>query len=233
MRLLAAIILGLWLTASAFAGSVTLLGAGKAPAGGSAPFALDGTPQAANSGSSSALALPSFSTTYSGEVCVAFITNGAPGLAPTGGGLTFTNRASANDGNAAETVELWCAAAGSPVSGQVFTVNTTSAAFVTGVVFAFSGVKTSSPFDAGGPTTVNGAGSYATYTTTNANDIIITLGRTNGSVTASTGFTLITGSNFLGVQYQSVSATQSAVAWTWGTGGNGGGTITDAVQQGP
>jgi hypothetical protein len=208
----------------------------------SSPFALDGTQQVANSGGSSALALPAFSTTYGNDVVyVALVTNGGPGLAPTGGGLTFTLRARDNDGTSNDNVELWSAIASSPLSGAVITVNTTSSAFVTGCIFAFSGTKSSSPFDSNAAIpAITSTGNYfipPTFTTSNngtvGNDILIALGRTGGTVTAAAGFTLITGANFLGVNYQLVSSPQSAVTWTWATGTQGGGSIADAIIQGP
>jgi hypothetical protein len=220
---------------------MTLLGVGK-PAGGvgGAPFALDGTPQPQNSVSASSLALPAFSTTFTNDVvCVALISNGGPGLAPTGGGLTFTLRARANDGVATDVTELWCAVASSALASQVITVNTTTSAFVTGVVFAFSGAKSASPFDSNGaiPNSTNSSSTNATFTTNNngtgGNDILIGMARTGGSVTADPAFTLIYGSNFLGLNYKAVSTAQIASSWTWASGVVGGGSIADAIIQGP
>ena len=205
---------------------------GVLPAAVTAPFALDGTPQSANSGSASTLALPAFSTTYAGQVFIAFMTNGGPGLAPTGGGLTFTNRAVVDNTVTNQNTELWSAPSAAPITSQVFTLNTTAANFLTGVIWAFSGVKTSAVFDPTAATTTS-TGTYPTFNTSNANDTLFAIGRTGGTVTPPSGFTLIYGANFLGVAYQLVSATQSGTAWTWATGTNGGGTIADGIQQGP
>lgn len=195
--------------------------------GGAAPFALDGTPQAANSGSSNALALSAFSTTYPNSlICVAVMTNGGPATAPTGGGLSFTLRK--RQGTNPTNLELWTAIADAPLSSQVITVNTTSADFVTACVFAFSGVNAASPFDSNGalPGTTN------SFTTSNADDILLCIGRlASSSETEDAGFTLITGADFLGVEYKIVSATQSGTTVTPFSSGVTG-MIVDAIVKG-
>ncbi len=183
-------------------------------------LALDGTAQTANSGSSGALALPAFTTTSSNDIaCVGIVTNGGPVTSITGGGLTWLFRVKKDTGSANETTELWYAKANSPIAGVAFTVNTTSAAFITATVFAFSGADYTTIFDSNGaiPTTKDLSGPLS-FTTSNANDVLIYVARSGGSSNVDGSFTTLYGTNFQTCGYNIVSATQSGSTVTIGGG---------------
>jgi hypothetical protein len=217
----------------ALAGSMTLMGAGKVGAA-AVPFALDGTPACVN-GTSAALAVGTLTTTFPNDVIYAGVTtNGGPVISITGvAGVTFTLRAKFTNG--AQTDELWSGTAASPLSGVTATVNTTSSSFNSSCLYAFSGSHIASPYD---PNVAipNGSvgGTACSYTTTNANDILIGSTRTSGTTAASTGFTTIpnSGANFHTDQYKSVSSTQSAFAAP-NTGDGSAVFVCDAIIQGP
>jgi hypothetical protein len=213
--------------------TMLLTGAGRAAAS-STPFALDGSPQQ-NTGNTTSLVLPGLSTTFSNDVVyVVLVTQGGPGLNITGGGLTFTRRATLLGGG--NTIEIWSAVASSPLSSAVFTCTSTAGpAFFTAVTFAFSGAHSASPFDANGaiPSTfASGAG--VTITTSNANDILIAASANSPAIDAPyTRLSPAAEANFLSVGYQIVSATQSASPVTWAGAANSAVAAVDAIIKGP
>lgn len=210
-------------------GSMTLLGVGVPAAGGGGnPFALDGTPQGGNSGGTTAFALPAFSTTFGNDVVyIAVLTTGAIPSSISGGSLTFASRVSLTTSN---SIMLYKAIAASPLSSEVYTVNFSASSFVTAAVFAFSGAHSASPFDPNGaiPTTSTGAAALS-FTTSNANDILIAA--INNSAGIDAPFTSIFSANFLQVGYHLVSATQAGSTAT--SGGSNFLSVGDAIIKGP
>jgi hypothetical protein len=194
--------------------------------GAAAPFALDGTPVAANTTGTS-VGLNSFSTTYPAIVYIMQVGNGGAQITPSGGGLTWNLRAS--NLLAGSTIALYYAIAVSPVSAN-FTASQTSSDFMTALIFAFSGAA-ASPFDTNGsiPVAANGP----TFSTDNANDIIIAGAVTNSTIDSP--FTSLSASattNFLGNGYRIVSATQSSQQAAW-AGNSALNSVYDAIKQGP
>lgn len=216
---------------AANAGSMLMLGAGKPTPSGADPFALDGTPQTTNSGGATSIVIAGVSTTFSNDVvyCVT-VGNGGSITGVSGGGLTWTRRKAITQGSS--TVEIWSAVAATPLSSVTITPTQTSLDFFTGLVFAFSGAHSASPFDANGSIPF-GSTTGAAYSTSNANDIII--GATIGNVAIDSPFTALSAtatSNFLSAGYRLVSATQTSQSINWG------GTavvpmVGDAIIQGP
>ncbi len=196
---------------------------------GPGPFALDGTKQFANSSSTGALALPAFSTTYDEDIIyIGVITNGGPVTSITGGGLTWAVRTTENSGGT--NVEIWYAKAATALSGVVFTVNTTSAAFITAAVFAVSGASYASPFDANASIPEEAANGVAlSISTTTADDILIVVSLSGGSNTIDAPYTSLHASDFLSVGYQILTGTVSGQGATWNSGGSLYAAVADAV----
>lgn len=197
--------------------------------GCSSTFALDGTPQQAHSGGTASQALPAFSNSACNQIAyVDIITNGGPVTGVTSANATWSKRT--NTINGSTTHELWFAKPAAALTSEVVTVATTTSAFFTAYIFAFSGSHIASPFDGNGaiPSVTNGG--TCTFTTSNANDILIA-GGVSGNTSPDTSYTLIFGSgtNFLLSEYQIVSATQSASTVPQTSNG----TICDAIIKGP
>jgi hypothetical protein len=120
-------------------------------------------------------------------------------------------------------LDVWYGTASSTLTSESITVTfSATSAFVTLDVFGISGGNTSTPQDASGP--VGGTTSTVTLVTSNANDFCVgayrfvgTANPTAGS-TPSPGWTKISGADFQLVEYQVVSATQSGMSVTIGTG---------------
>ncbi len=109
------------------------------------------------------------------------------------------------------------------------TVNMSGNTFITFCAAEFSGLTNSSPADGSGSTNNSAASvppSTGTFSTTNANDLLIATfsgGNPASTVTGPSGFNRIGESHTAGVsedgdaQYQIVSSTQTNVNPTWGT----------------
>lgn len=206
----------------------TGIGGGGFGGASAAPFALDGTPITANTGSGTSVSLNGFSTTYPTIVYILQVGNGGAQITPSGGGLTWNLRASNLLGGS--TIALYYAIAAAPLSGANFTASQTSSDFMTALVFAFSGAA-ASPFDTNAsiPTAANGP----TYSTDNANDIIIAGGVSNAGIDSPfTSLSATAASNFLSAGYRSVSATQSSQQAAFG-GTTAINAAIDAIKQGP
>jgi hypothetical protein len=170
------------------------------------------TSVAGSSGSSSSFALPALSTAGTNEIIMVFVeTNGGPvtSISDTAS-LTWTFLKNQDDGNAGEKMEMWYAKAAAQLSSDVITVNTTSAAFITACAVAISGANFSSPFDSNAaiPTSHDNS-NHLTFTTSNANDLLIAGGRSGGQA-PDAPYTTIYAANFLSVGYVIVSTTQSS-----------------------
>lgn len=176
-------------------------------------------------------------TTQSNDIIIVSVApNGVTVSSITGGGLSFTQRAeSAASGNAEYE---WSAVAASPLSAVTLTINFSAApSACTGCAFGISGANTSTIWDSNGSIPATGvAAADPTFSTTNANDIVIGSIRGNTATpTAGSGWTAIYAptNGFYICQYQIFSSPQSGTTCALGTGsGNGNGYIVDAIIQG-
>ena len=164
-------------------------------------------------------------------------------------GHTWTHRKTAlpiGDNN--EALDEWWAIA--PTAGT-FTITVSESGYssytTTAIAFAISGANTANPFDSqsGLPYTstgTSGTPTVSSVTTSNANDIILGLvgyRGTSTSVTAASGYTLITSQTYGtsqqwgAAEYKIVTSTQSNAQVTWGNnpGSNDWAMIVDAVQR--
>jgi hypothetical protein len=112
------------------------------------------------------------------------------------------------------------------------TYNTTPS-FVSTVAFGINGVPATSQIDPNGALPgVTATSTPFTLTTSNANDFLIAFySMTSATNTAGSGWTLISGANFSVVEYQIVTATQSALSATVGSGTIKNGVGTAVVSQ--
>jgi hypothetical protein len=114
------------------------------------------------------------------------------------------------------------------MSGNVITINSTSSSFYNAWAFAISDIHTAAPFDSNAaiPAVHNNSG-QVTFTTSNANDLLIAA---NTTATTTTFPNVITSTNFLTIAWKVVSSTQAGSTPGWGIGAD---QIADAVIQGP
>lgn len=188
-------------------------------------LAIDGTPAHKNitTGSSTTITLTSTSNTND-IIGMAFTINGTnvssiSSSNTTGWALRKRQIQSGSNG-----CELWWGKAAGTLSSETFTVNLAGATgFCTIDVFAISGGDTTNIWDSNAALPNGSAGTTASYTTTNANDMLIGVFRmgSGASPTAAAGWTAINGSagaDFQLVQYKVVSATQSGLTATSGSG---------------
>lgn len=197
-------------------------------------LALDGSNSSV--GTANGTTTLTLTTTQSNDVIVAIIAANALGSSVTAPGLTFTQRSQANNSGSAWRVTTFYAIAASPLSNVTITLNWSNGNVLTSCwVFGVSGANTVTPWDTNGALpAISNSADNVTYSTTNANDFVIT-GMTEGNATPSppSGFTAIAGPNtsyFSGVAYQIVTSTQSGVNVTWSQGGSGA-TMVDAIMQ--
>jgi hypothetical protein len=209
-------------------GMVAGRGALDAAAGASVPLSLDGTPVFANGSSGTSLALPAFSTSNPNDIILApILSNGLPITSITGGGLTFARVPSFTPG---ANIDLWWAVAPSALSSVVFTLNWTGTdSYTTWGVLAVTGGKTSAPFDAAATAQTTGGAPYATLTTSAADTFAIGFAA-NSAASPGSGWTNIYAANFLAVNYQIFSSTQSSDVFDTASQNA---SIVAAVVQGP
>lgn len=212
---------------------VTILRPNRRAVTAAIPLSRDGTPQTGNVTASSLL-LPAFTSSNANDVvCVGVTTNGYPVTSVTGGGLTFARHPGLTPPTAgSSSIELWYAFAASAVSAVQFTINVTSSAYTTGLVFAVTGGKTSgNPFSASGPSTDSGTTTaLITAAETNTFAIGMAVNPGNASVNGFTVMDATANGNFLLVSYKIVSA--PLVNQLWDDPGLSG-TIGTAIVQGP
>lgn len=197
-------------------------------------LALESTPKHAN-GSGTSLALPAFSTSQACRLYLAVLWNSdvtVTGI--TGGSLTWTRRASQDNGSNTR-IELWSAPATGAVSSEIYAVNFSgSSSFATADVFAFSGQDTSgTPFDSNASVPAKSATDPVSISTDNADDVIVACFRESSTAnpTEGSGFTKISGADYLLTEYKIVAATQSSLSCAQGTGaGDSNGCIADALK---
>lgn len=135
-------------------------------------------------------------------------------------------------------IHIWSSTfSGGALSSVDITVTySASMNFSTISVFAIAGNDTGSIYDGDASIPGNNTTGTLTFSTTNANDLVVAgyrFGATASPTEGSGGWTKIHGVNFLLTEYQVYSATQSGTTATIGTGDtdeNGG--VVDAVKQG-
>lgn len=199
------------------AGGLIFPGPGT-PASTGNQITLDGS--AAGTTGSSSTATVTLTTTKTNDfvvLCVQVNSTGVSTVADVAG-LTWTQIG-------VQTGTLFCYRAFSTgvLSSDVITITFTSlGAFSSTVAFALNGTSGASALDVNGalPGTTT-TSTPLTLTTSNANDLLFAAYSLNtGSGTAGSGWTLVPGSggNFMMVEYQLVTATQSALSAAIGTG---------------
>lgn len=199
-------------------------------------MSLDGSNSNVNPGTSSLST--DITTTKTDNVIVAMVlVNGGPLTGVSGSTLgAFTKRASAGTG--ANLIEEWYVISPVVLTNEVVTAVATSSGYMTVIVFAVNGAKTSAPFDTNASLPNLGTTDPRTVSTTGSNTMII--GGLRGSTdmpTPGAGYTGIendlTGA-FMLVEYKLVSSAQTNLSVTVGTGaGTTNGAIGDALVQGP
>jgi hypothetical protein len=196
-------------------------------------FDKDGTTVAAQSGAASILTSPAFTTSFCNDLVVVVAGNNGVGVATVTDSqshLTFTRHAFSGGAGA---LEFWTAPlSGAALSGDTITVTWGGSAFSNMAVIAFSGYKTSAPFDPNAAIpNVNSTGACS-WTTSNANDILIGASTAN-TTTPDAGWSLITNAtnSFMFAEYKIVSATQTATTAALISGSNG--SACTAIQKGP
>jgi hypothetical protein len=194
------------------------------------PFALDGTPQGFFSAGTASGALPGISTTHGNVIIyVGGITNGGPVTSITStSSLTFSRRTQQAGGTSAE---LWSAKSAAALSNEVITVNTTGSSYFVFAAAAFSGSHFASPFDSNGAIPATSAAAIS-FTTSNANDILIGAALSNNSG-AGSGYTQLYDANLMLFEYKIVTTTQSGLTMTNGGASAIGPSVGDAIIQGP
>jgi hypothetical protein len=238
------IFLALWLGLTpAFAGTMSLLGAGAPAAGGggscSATPALDGTPASGSNGGATTNVTIGQTTHSNDLIFVSANGNGGPftTISDNGAGALSAWTAIATDGAVGNPIKTWFAVAASPIAASsiTITVNQTSASGVIMFVWAVSGANTSSPLDG---SAVTGHPDPLSISTTNATDFIFATYRESsvGSPTVGSGFTLISApaAGFSLTEFVVVTSTQSGLSLTQTTGaGNANGGIGVAIKCAP
>lgn len=197
-------------------------------------MSLDGSTSNVN-GSTTALAATLTTTKTNDVICVMVLTNAGPIISvssPTLG--AFAKRT--NAGPSPNFIELWYKASPA-VFNEAITVISTSAGYMTIIAFGVNGAKTSAPFDVNASLPTTGTADPLTISTTAVNTMAIGgFGGTTNQPTAGGGYTQIdnTVNSFMLVEYQLLSAAQTNLSVTVGTGaGTTNRSIADALVQGP
>lgn len=162
----------------------------------------------------------SLTTTNSNDLIVVDILNVGACFTAAVSGSTLGSFGAAHANDAGVQSFRFAKLAASPLSAEVLTISGLNPTFNTVDAYAISGANTSTPFDAGGPVTANGAAPQdpLSITTVNAKTMVIGAFSTGtASPTAGAGFTLIGGANFQLTEYKILSAAQT-LSVTMGTG---------------
>ncbi len=202
-------------------------------------LALDGHASSGLVGSATATAV--LTTTSSNDIIIAAMLvndsggNGFSGVASTNT-TGWTLRAHAYRASSVDVEEVWVGKAAAPLSSESITATAAAGTPAKTLhVFAISGADQTSIFDSNGglPVIETAVTTQFNISTSNANDFIFAVYRIGiGSPTAGAGWTTIEGDGFLLTEYQIVSAPQTSLAATVGTGsGNEAGGIGHAIIQ--
>lgn len=224
--------------------SSTHAGLGKPAAGGPNLTALDGSAQGTNPASMATSVVVTLTTANTNDIIVLSIeannfSGAGNALTVTSivdtAGLTWTSRAISYNDVAFPIFEYYAISA-SALTADIITItfNNTTNFGIEATAFGISGANTTTKFDSNGSLPVaplTGPFDPLTYSTSNANDFIISHFRmaSTANPTQGAGWTKIIGANFQLVQYRTVSATQASQPAAIGTGvGDSNGGIVDA-----
>lgn len=187
-------------------------------------IARDGAAVSANASTGTVVTSTLTTSNGSGEIVVAIGSNAASITSVTAVGLTFTLRAGPVSTFGWNIMSEYVAPYTTNFSG-VITVVVVSAAATSVIAQAYSGVPTSAPFDGTAATSTNPP---ASKTTTNANDVVISINSLSSSAgSAGSGWTLVANPAFLLMQDQIVSSTGTFTGNDSGSLTNGN--IVDAM----
>lgn len=198
------------------------------------PLTLNASVQR-NAFSAATFAMPAITTTIAPTILV--ITgslNNAAITSITSSGLTWQKRGGIGSGFGTYNFEIWWAAAPSLLTSHVVTVNTTSPGsdYAALTLMAVSGVNMDTPWDTNASLTATGAGGSALIISTDASDTFIIGGykQQTAAPTAGSGFTTVSGVDFILVEYKIVSSPQTNLSVALGTfSGNLDAKLADAL----
>lgn len=181
------------------------------------PLSLDTAGTQTNNGSATSVVLPNFSTAGTNRIIIIAQTgNGAPFSIPTGGGLTFAlipGLTPVTGGSS--SCAVYYAYAPSQLTNVAFTINQTSGAYFTGLVFGVVGGKTSgNPFDVNSPS-MDSTGSNALITTAVPNTFAFGVGINPGSTPINSFIEMnpTASGTYVTLNYRIASVTLPAVNW--------------------
>lgn len=211
---------------------------------GTAPV-YDTTVHQFNAGSASSMVMPSISSTNT-NLCLVLImyinSSGAGAVTITGvtdtAGLTWTlrKRVASCGGSVTQSMEVWYAVHSSAVSSNVVTAALSGSATGAADLFIAHNVNQTTPFDANGSLPAFASSTSNTsvsVSTTSTNSLIFAGFRTwsTASPTAGSGFTLISGADYLGTERKSVTSAQSGltVGLTMSPSNDASGIVADAL----
>jgi hypothetical protein len=191
--------------------------------------AIDGSAVTAV-GSGHTLALPGLTTTVAGDVIVVNTINNYGGaVSVTSPHLTFTPRV--NPAYGADEIGEFYAISPGTLSSEVITITcVNSAGYLSACAFAVKGVNPG-PFDLNSSLPATSGSAPVTISTTAANTMILGAFRqaTVTSPGAASGFTLISGANYLCSEYKIESTAQSGLSVGDGSNSDVNGAIADAI----
>lgn len=178
-------------------------------------IAIEGSVYNTSFGNTS-FSLPQFTTTQPTIIVAAITVNNASVLSVTDTSAVAvwgtTPRVTAAGSGGSLRCELWYAKADSSFTSNVITINMNAASdYAVGSIFAVSGLNGLN-FDSNGslPAAAQDASSPLVVSTSQADDIIIGIYRqANSNPTAGAGFTMISGADFMLVEYKIVSSVQA------------------------
>ena len=196
-----------------------------------AGIALDGTPVHAT-GVSSTQVMPALTTTVMGVVVVAIeLNHGTVITLSNTSGLTWARRATTNSAFDNFVLEVWWAYSTVPLSSDVITINGLGTVdFIAATAFGVKNANRFAPWDIGSLPVTSQLNGPVSVTTTEPETLIIGAYRSQdtGSPTQGAGFTLISGSDFLLVEYKIVTTVQTGLSVAANAGTINGG-IGDAL----
>jgi hypothetical protein len=195
--------------------------------------AIDGSAVTAT-GTGHTLALPGLTTTVPGDAIIVFVVNNFGGtVAVTSPHLVFTRRGDA--GASGNKIDEFYAIAPAALSSEVITVNfTSSASYCSACAFAVKGIN-SGPFDLNASLPATATTAPQSISTTDANAMVIGGFRQNTTAApgAASGFTLISGANYLASEYKTVTTAQSGLSVGDAQNSDVNGAIADAIAAAP
>jgi hypothetical protein len=206
-----------------------------------AAIAIDGTPVDSNINGNNTSITVTLTTPSSLDIIDIFVTtnggaSGYPGVSSISSSNTtgWSQRASVTSGSS-HVLQEWQGKAAAPLSSEVITINLNlTSTFTTASAIAITGANQTTIFDSNGALPATASSGNVAITTSNANDIVLAgyAFANNTTPSAGGGWTQLLGANYMLVEYQIVSTTQSSLSATIGTGdGDENNGIGDAIMQ--